>query len=155
MKKNFLPISIDIAGERILIIGGGKSAFKKLQILKRFNAEVDVLAEEVCDAIKQTGVKYFENRYSGEYLRGYLLVYSCTNDPVTDRQIVIDGKREGILVNIHDQPLLCRFVSPAIFRHGKMTVSVGSNGEDVFESIRMRNRIGEFLTDENRKINNN
>jgi len=147
MKKNFLPISLDIAGQTILIIGGGNDAFKKLEILQRFNADVEVLALKVCDKIKNSGVVYYETAYQKELLKGYLMLYSCSNNPELDRQIVEDGKEMGVLVNIHDKPELCQFVSPAIYRNGKITVAVGSNGEDVYESIRLRNTIQEFLTE--------
>ncbi|MBN1984839.1 MAG: bifunctional precorrin-2 dehydrogenase/sirohydrochlorin ferrochelatase [Prolixibacteraceae bacterium] len=147
MKKNFLPISIDISGQKILIIGGGQSAFKKLKILQRFDASVEVLAANVCNEIKQSGVKYREMTYRKEHLKGYFMLYSCTNNYTLDKQILLDGKEMGVLVNIHDQPELCQFVSPAIYKNGKITVAVGSNGEDVYESIRLRNEISEFLTE--------
>lgn len=147
MKKNFLPISINIEGQKILIIGGGSSAFKKLKILQRFGAEVEVLALKVCEEIRERGVRYFETAYHKKHLQGYLMLYSCTNNYELDKQILEDGKETGVLVNIHDQPALCQFVSPAIYKNGKITVAVGSNGEDVYESIRLRNKISEFLTD--------
>lgn len=141
MKKNFLPVSINIAGEKILIVGGGDDALKKLRILQRFDAQVEVLAESVCDEIKQSGVKYTEEAYDKKYLIGYLMLYSCLDDDAQDQQIVKDCHEAGVLVNIHDKPALCQFVSPAIYSHGKITVAVGSNGEDVHESIRIRNLI--------------
>jgi len=147
MKKKYLPISIDISNQKILIIGGGESAYKKLKILQRFDAQVEVIALKVCDEIKTNGVKYIETAYRKELLKGYLMLYSCTNNEELDRQILEDGKEMGVLVNIHDNPKLCQFVSPAIFQNGKITVAVGSNAEDVYESIRVRNLIGEFLTE--------
>lgn len=147
MKKNFLPVSIDISNQKILIIGGGESAYKKLMILKRFNANVEIIALTVCDKIKAVGVPYFETAYKKELLKGYLMLYSCTNNEWLDNQILKDGTEMGVLVNIHDKPELCQFVSPAIFKHGKITVAVGSNAEDVYESIRIRNLLGEFLTE--------
>ena len=146
MKKNFLPISIDISDRKILIVGGGESALKKLRILQRFDAEVEVLGLRICEEIKTGGVKWYESAYKKEFLRGYLMVYSCTNNEELDRQILTDGIKAGVLVNIHDNPELCQFVSPAIYKNGKMTVAVASNGEDVYESIRLRNSIRQFLT---------
>lgn len=148
MNKNFLPISIDIANQKILIIGGGQSAFKKIKILQRYKADVEVLAINVCDEIKKLGIRYFEKEYYKDFLKGYLMLYSCTNNPNVNQQIVIDGKEMGVLVNIHDEPGLCQFVSPAIYKRGNVTVAVGSNGTNVFESIRVRNLIKEFLTEE-------
>jgi len=78
MKKNYLPISIDITNQKILIIGGGQSAFKKLKILQRFGADVEVLAINVCDDIKHSGIKYVECEYEKKMLKGFFMLYSCT-----------------------------------------------------------------------------
>lgn len=143
-----MPVSLDISRGKILLIGGGQSAFKKLKLLKRFDAKVEVLAINVCDEIKESGVTYFESAYSKEKLKGYFMLYSCTNNDELDRQILADGKEADVLVNIHDKPEMCQFISPAIYINGRMTVAVASNGEDVYESIQLRNRIKEFLTRE-------
>lgn len=148
MKKKYLPISIDISEQKILIIGGGGSAFKKLKILQRFDAEVEVIAKVVCSEIKQSGIKYVECEYEKKMLEGFFMLYSCTNNLELDKQILADGKELGVLVNIHDKPELCQFVSPAVFQNGNITVAVGSNAENVYESIKIRNIIGEFLTGE-------
>ncbi len=128
MKKNFLPISINIADQKILIVGGGQDAFKKLKILQRFDAEVEILALKVCEEIKNSGVKYFETAYDKKYLQNYMMLYSCLNNDELDKQIVKDCKEAGVLVNIHDKPDLCQFVSPAIHKQGNITIAVASNG---------------------------
>ncbi len=148
MKKKYLPISIEISDQKILIIGGGESAYKKLKILQRFDAEVEVIAKDVCDEIKQSGIKYVECEYEKMMLKGFIMLYSCTNNFELDLQILADGKEMGVLVNIHDKPELCQFVSPAVFQNGNITVAVGSNAENVYESIKLRNLIGDFLTKE-------
>lgn len=141
MEKNYLPISINIANQKILIVGGGQDALKKLKILHRFNAEVEVLATTICREIKETGVKYFETNYHKKYLKNYLMLYSCVDNIALDKQIVKDCNEAGVLVNIHDKPELCQFVSPAIYKRGNISVAVSSNGQNVYESIRIRNLI--------------
>lgn len=152
MKKNFLPISIDISDQKILIIGGGQSALKKIKILQRFGARLEVVAENIIDQVYETGVTCFRKKYEKSDLRGYLMLYSCTNDEATDRQVAQDGREAGVLVNIHDNPSLCQFVSPAIYQNKNIAVAVSSNGQDVYESIRLRNLIQEFLENQNNQI---
>ena len=144
MEKNYLPIALNIAGEKILIIGGGHSAWNKINILKRFNATIEVVAEHVCDEIKNSGIPYKIKPYEKSDLQGFLMFYSCTNKLELDKQIARDGRDAGVLVNIHDQPALCQFVSPAIYQQGTMRVAVSSNAKDVFASIRMRDEIKRF-----------
>lgn len=145
MAKNFLPISIDISDSKILIIGGGQSALKKIKILQRSGAQIEVIAENIIDEVYETGVACFRKSYEKSDLKGYLMLYSCTNNEILDRQIASDGKEAGVLVNIHDNPALCQFVSPAIYRDGNISVAVSSNAENVYEAIRLRNQIQEYL----------
>ena len=149
MKRNFLPISFDISGQKILIIGGGSSAAKKIRILQRFDAEIEVMAEHFSDEVLNAGVVCIQKSYEKSDLRNFVMLYSCTNNPALDQQILADGKEAGVLVNIHDNPALCQFVSPAIYKDGDITVAVASNATNVYESIRLRNLIQEFL--ENQK----
>ena len=145
MTRNFLPISIDISESKILVIGGGRRALKKIRILQRFGANIEVLAENIIDEVYATDVVCLRKKYDKSDLKGYLMLYSCTNNEMLDRQIAREGKEAGVLVNIHDNPSLCQFVSPAIYQDGNITVAVGSNSENVTESIRLRNLIQEFL----------
>lgn len=149
MKKNFLPISIDISTAKILIIGGGQSALKKIRILQRSGINPEVLAENILEDIRVLGIICHQKAYEKSDLKGYLMLYSCTNNEITDRQIVTDAKDAGVLVNIHDNPSLCQFVSPAIYRIGNISVAVSSNAENVQESIRIRNLIQEFIENQN------
>jgi precorrin-2 dehydrogenase / sirohydrochlorin ferrochelatase len=149
MKRFFLPISIDISDRKILIIGGGQSALKKIRILHRSGANIEVVAENIIAEVFDSGVKCFQKSYEKSDLIGYLMLYSCTNNEELDRQIAMDGRQAGVLVNIHDKPALCQFVSPAIYQDGNISVAVSSNAENVQEAIRLRNKIQEFL--ENQK----
>ncbi|HZL08426.1 MAG TPA: NAD(P)-dependent oxidoreductase [Prolixibacteraceae bacterium] len=145
MTRKFLPISIDISDRKILIIGGGQSALKKIRILQRSGAQLEVVAENVIDEVIATGIVCYRKKYEKSDLKAYLMLYSCTNNEILDQQILEDGKEAGVLVNIHDKPALCQFVSPAIYQDGIITVAVSSNAENVYESIRVRNLIQEFL----------
>lgn len=145
MKKNFLPISIDISDQKILIIGGGQSALKKILILKRSGANIEVVAENIIEEVYASGVVCHLKKYESSDLTGYLMLYSCTNNEILDKQIAQDGREAGVLVNIHDNPALCQFVSPAIYQDGNISVAVSSNAENVYEAIRLRNLVQEYL----------
>jgi precorrin-2 dehydrogenase / sirohydrochlorin ferrochelatase len=145
MERNFLPISIDISNGKILIIGGGQSALKKIRILQRSGANLEVVAENIIDEVYASGVICHSKKYESRDLEGYLMLYSCTNNETLDKQIAQDGREAGVLVNIHDNPELCQFVSPAIYRDGNISVAVSSNAENVYEAIRLRNLIQEYL----------
>ena len=87
MERKFLPISIDISSSKILIIGGGQSALKKIRILLRSGAHLEVVAENIIDEVYETGIVCFRKRYEKSDLNGYLMLYSCTNNEELDKQI--------------------------------------------------------------------
>ncbi len=145
MKKNFLPVAIDISESKILVVGGGSSALKKIKILLRSQAIIEVISDSFIDEIRELDVKCIQKAYESSDLCGYLMLFACTDDEILDKQIATDGREAGVLVNVHDKPALCQFVSPAIYRYGNISVAVSSNGEDVYEAIRLRNIIQEYL----------
>lgn len=145
MEKNYLPIAIDISNSKILIIGGGQSALKKIRILQRSGANIEVVAWNIIDEVYASGVICHLKKYEKSDLNGYLMLYSCTNNETLDKQIAEDGREAGVLVNVHDNPTLCQFVSPAIYRDGNLSIAVSSNAENVYEAIRVRNLIQEYL----------
>ncbi|MCY1634209.1 precorrin-2 dehydrogenase/sirohydrochlorin ferrochelatase family protein [Marinifilum sp. D737] len=144
-KKQFLPIAIDITNKKILIIGGGEDAYKKLKILQRSTDLVEVLAPNIISWIKNTGIKYHEQQYDKEILKNYYLIYSCVEDPAFVRQLIRDCREANVLLNVHDQPDFCEFVSPAIYKQDNISIAVSSNGEDVFKSIKIRNQLKDYF----------
>ena len=151
MKRIFLPIAIDVSNAKILIVGGGQTALKKIKILQRSGVNPEVIAEKITTGIPALGITCRQKSYEKDDLTGCLMVYSCTNNEHLDEQIAIHAREAGVLVNVHDNPELCQFVSPAIYRAGNISIAVSSNAENVQESIRIRNLIQNLI--ENQKIN--
>lgn len=143
--KSFMPISINVRGKKVLLVGGGKVALHKIMSLKNFNCAITIIAREVCNEIKAMPYTYLEKDYDENDLEGYLLVYACTNDSALNQRIKADGEKKRILVNVVDNPELCDFVSPAIYKKDNISIAVSSNGEDVFMSIKIRNLIQKYL----------
>ncbi len=141
----FLPVSINIADKKILLIGGGRVALEKLNSLRRFTCRITIVSRVVDKKILDYPCRIILKSYEKSDLEGFYLVYACTDNPQVNRKIKNDCEDKGTLVNVVDNPASCRFISPAIYKKENMTVAVSSNGEDVKRSIRWRNRIGDFI----------
>ncbi len=141
----FLPISLNITGKKILLIGGGRIAFHKIGFLEQFTRNITVVAMEVLDLIKEKGYTCIEKPYDKTDLDGAFLVYACTNITELNLRVKKDAESLGILTNVVDNPTYCDFVSPAIYKHNHITIAVGSNAQEVHRSIAVRNKIKEYL----------
>ena len=141
----FLPISINVTNKKILLIGGGKVATHKGSIMARFVNQVTVIAPEFTPEIKELPFTFIEKEYEKSDLEGFFLVYVCTGNHELNAQIKADSEELGILASVCDAPLLCDFVSPAIHKVGHVTISVGSNAQNVYQSVDIRNQIKELI----------
>lgn len=140
-----MPIAINIRNKKILLIGGGLVALHKIASLQQYQAELYVQAIQICEEIKNQQISCIEKTYERNDLNGAFIVYACTNIKSLNEQIYSDCQELGILVNIVDNPLLCDFVSPAIYKKDYLSVAVSSNARDVYKSIEVRNKIKTIL----------
>ena len=141
----FLPISINVTGKKILLIGGGKVATHKGTILARFVNQVTVISPDFTSEIKELPFTFIEKEYEKSDLDGFFLVYACTGNHELNHRIKMDAETLNILTSVCDAPLLCDFVSPAIHKAGNITFAVGSNAQNVFQSVELRNQIKELI----------
>lgn len=145
---NFLPISINVTNKKILLIGGGKVATHKATIIARFITDnVTVISPDFTSEIRQLPFTFIQKNYDKNDLKDFFLVYVCTGDHELNRQIKTDAEELGILTSVCDAPLLCDFVSPAIFKQEHLTIAVSSNAQNVYQSIAVRDRIAKLSDD--------
>jgi siroheme synthase-like protein len=152
---NFLPISINISGKKLLIIGGGKVGYHKATILSRFTDKVTVVSPEFHEGFDTLPFVRMKKEYEPDDLHGAFLVYACTEDEALNACIKQDANKLGMLVSVCDNPALCDFVSPAIYREEHLTIAVSSDARNVRQSIDVRNQIRELAAAGKLKIREN
>ncbi|MBK8482343.1 MAG: uroporphyrinogen-III C-methyltransferase [Proteobacteria bacterium] len=138
----FLPLCLNTAGRHVLVVGSGREATLKHEMLTHYGARVTLCTDGVALAEpKPPELRVLEQRYDDALLEGVELLYACTSDRELNRRLGRAARARGILTNVVDDPTHCDFVTPAIFRQGEMSVAVSSNGQDVARSIAWRNAI--------------
>jgi siroheme synthase-like protein len=141
----FLPIAINISSKKILLVGGGKVAKEKLIALQKYTSEITIISEIFNSEIQVLPFITIQKSYEKDDLKGYFLVYACTNNRETNVQIKKDCESMGILACIADTRDLCDFISPAILKRDNLSVAVSSNGEDVRQSLKVRSLISKMF----------
>ena len=142
---DYLPITIKIVSTNILIVGGGKVATHKAQILARFTDHATVVAPEVTQELRALSFHVIEKEFEPSDLDGIQLLFVCTGNHELNHDIKQLAAQRHILTSVCDDPEQCDFISPAIFRNDILTIAVGSDSRDVKRSIRVRNRIKELI----------
>jgi siroheme synthase-like protein len=144
------PIFLELAGRRVVLIGGGTVAVRKTQALLAAGARLIVIAEQtdpVLEAIcRRTNTKLVRGRYSKEYLAGALLAVAATNNKEVNRQIHKDCQQLEVLCNVVDEPHLCDFFIPAVVNRGGLQIGISTEGQCPAYAGHLRKKLEKIFT---------
>lgn len=128
----YLPLSLDIKNQRCLVVGGGAIAQRKITLIARAGAEVDVVSPEILDEVvslcEQSGGKVYQQSFDESFLQGKRLVIAATDSAAVNEQVANAARALGVLVNVVDTPALSDVIFPAIIDRSPLTISVSSSG---------------------------
>jgi siroheme synthase-like protein len=143
------PVSLVIAGQPCLVVGGGRVAVRKIEGLARADTRITVVAprvDPVVERIASAGGARIEHRpYRRGEAAGYRLVLTATGVPEVDAAVAADANAAAVWVNSADDPAHCTVLLPAIHRDGPVTVAVSTAGASPALSAWLRLRIAEML----------
>lgn len=149
--RSFYPIMTDLSGKRCLVVGGGRVAERKIGGLLEANADVTVISPEVTGRVArweaEGRIAVIRREYAGGDGNGAALVFASTDSSEVNRRVWEDAVSRGQPVNVADQPELCTFVVPAVWRHGHLLVAVSTSGTSPMASSRIRDRIEAAIGD--------
>ncbi|MBW8002208.1 MAG: bifunctional precorrin-2 dehydrogenase/sirohydrochlorin ferrochelatase [Planctomycetes bacterium] len=146
------PIFLELEGARVVVIGAGKVATRKVQVLHDAKARVvvvaDVISNEMTAYCKGTDIELIEAKYAKSYLPGARLVIASTSDIETNAQIYKDCQELQILCNVVDDPPHCDFFVPAVIKHGDLQIAIGTDGKCPAYSGYLRKKLEQQFTKE-------
>ncbi|EAF0349488.1 bifunctional precorrin-2 dehydrogenase/sirohydrochlorin ferrochelatase, partial [Listeria monocytogenes] len=97
------PIMLDITGKRVVIIGGGKVALRKVKGLLHTGADILIVGLDVLPEIKELHVQVKEEAYRAEHLIGAFLIFICTNNPEVNQMVLKDRLPEQLVNDTTEQ----------------------------------------------------
>ncbi|PIB25020.1 hypothetical protein BFP76_07690 [Amylibacter kogurei] len=129
--KNF-PMFLKMTDRRVLIIGGGEQAAQKIRLMLKTDAEICVIADEVCSEIQtlvqQERVKHWNEPVSVALMQSAILVFSATGCPSLGAQHAQMAKRANTIINVVDMPDLCEAMTPSIVDRSPLVIAIGTEG---------------------------
>jgi len=127
-----LPVELNLEGKRVLIVGGGEVAGRKLsKVLECRPLSVRVVAPEVSPEVAKMAserVEVVERAFEPGDVEGFDVVFAATDDPDLNRRVADLAREQRAWVNVVDSPELCDFFLQASVRKGELTISVSTGG---------------------------
>jgi precorrin-2 dehydrogenase/sirohydrochlorin ferrochelatase len=143
-----IPIVLHGSDLRVLVVGGGPVADRKVCALLAGGASIRIVAPEVCDSLRELAADQRERVHIER--RGFLeadigdalLVIAATDDPEVNARVIRAARSLGRLVNVADDAAAGDCSLPAVHRAGALHIAVYAGGLPV-AAARIRDAIGE------------
>jgi len=127
------PLWLDLAGRRVVVVGGGPVAARRALVLVGDGADVLVVAPAVCedlaDLIDCALVTWVRRDYLSTDLDDAWLVHTATGDRAVDDQVAADAHAARLWCVRADSAADSSAWSAAVARSGDVSVAVSAGGD--------------------------
>ena len=145
----YFPIFLDASYINALVIGGGEVAARKIELLLKTTNTITVMAADINSGverlIKTNNLIWLDHNYQANILTQYNLVIAATDHANVNSEAAREAHQANILVNVVDQPDLCRYITPAIIDRDPMIIAMSSSGNAPILLRMLREQIEKML----------
>jgi len=122
------PLSLRLAGRRVVVVGGGAVAARRVPALLAAGARVVVIDPAPSRSVRELAeqLELLPREYASGDLGGAWLVHACTSDPAVQAHIEADAEAAGIWCVRADAGSTTRAVTPASGAASGVNVAVTS-----------------------------
>ncbi len=129
---NYL-VGLDLNGRRVVVVGGGTVAQRRLGLLIASGAEVHVISREATPAVEGMATSGQISLELRDYADGDLAeawyAMACTSEPETNAAVVEEASRRRVFCVRADNARLGTAVTPATARYDGMSLGVLAGGQ--------------------------
>jgi len=142
------PLGLRLSGRKVVVVGGGAVATRRVRALVAAGALVTVISPEVTDELAQLEhdgrISVLPRTYASGDVAGAVLVHTATGVEAVDAAVTAEADAAGVLVvNAADAQLSSAWV-PAVASHDDLTVAVFGGG-DPGRSVAVRDAVSALL----------
>ncbi len=142
---NYFPVFFDLTDQKVLVVGAGEVALRKVDLLMRSGASVFVVAPEVHPELLRrasgASINLAVREFIPEDLSGARLVVVATSHRALNRWIANLSDSRAIPVNVVDDREASRFIVPAIIDRDPVLIAVGTSGTSPVLARRLREKL--------------
>ena len=126
------PVSLVLAGRRVLVVGGGIVATRRLGGLFEAGAEVDVVSPAVTPEIEawaaEGRLNLFRRPFEAGAVAGARLCVAAPDEPAVNRSVAVAAERERCFVSAAADSPASSARAMSVLRRGDLELAVGTSG---------------------------
>jgi precorrin-2 dehydrogenase/sirohydrochlorin ferrochelatase len=139
------PAILILDGKPGIVIGGGTIAERKIRTLLDAGAQVRAIAPTATPGVAELAasgrIEWVSRGYEDGDLKGAHVAIAATDDRATNEAVYEEATREGIPVNVVDDPEHSTFIAPSIVRRGDLLIAISTGGANPALAVRLRERL--------------
>src|ERR1700755_218687 len=129
--ENAFPAGLRLTGRRVVVVGGGTVAQRRLPLLIANGADVHVITRSATPAVEaMTGITLTLREFRAGDLEGAWYAIAATDDPDVNAAVVAGAERRHVFCVRADVAREGSAVTPASFEYEGLSVGVLAGGED-------------------------
>ncbi|WP_071123758.1 precorrin-2 dehydrogenase/sirohydrochlorin ferrochelatase family protein [Leptotrichia massiliensis] len=150
----WFPLFINLENKKVLVIGGGKVAAKKIEKILEYGADITVVTENVMEEklLKLENVK-IENNQKIEndkakiekLVKGYFLVIAATDNEELNENIANVCDSNGMLINNVSSKIKMNAMFGGIVKNSEFQIAISTSGKNCKRSRAMKSEIQKVL----------
>ena len=140
-KKLYFPMFVDLTDKKVVVVGAGTIAKRRIRTMAEFTSRLVVIAPEVKLTI-------LRKTYQQEDICDAAMVIAATSDSKVNQEIYAACKCLGIPVNVYKDKTKCDFFFPGVATFEHVVVGVSSSGREQRKSRGLAEKIQGFLKEE-------
>lgn len=133
-KQAYFPMFVSLAGKKVLIVGGGRVAARRVETLLEFSCDITVVAPQAEERIvrwQEEGRLTWEQRiFHPEDVNGAFFVIAAADDRTVNDSVAACCREEQIIVNHAGDKAQCDFYFPGIVKKEQVVIGVTASGSD-------------------------
>lgn len=141
---------LDLTRARVLVVGGGAVACRKVETLAESGARPDLIAPELTPELTaltaRMGLLVRRGVYQDGDAAGYRVVFAATDRRDVNAAVARDAEAAGAWVNVADDPEASTLLVPAAVRRGEVLVALSTGGASPLLARRVRERLERVVT---------
>ena len=139
---DYLPLFHNLRGRRVLVIGGGEIALRKVRLVQEASALITIVAKDFCPDLLEmdardtadgcNGLELISAAYQHQHLlqhRDTVMVIAATNDRDLNRLVSEHAQAAHMLANVVDDPSFSTVIFPSIVDRSPIQVAISSGGD--------------------------
>lgn len=144
------PVLLDVSRLRVLVVGGGAVALRKVRGLVDAGARPEIVSPEIHPELEALVRAYRllwqARRYESSDVLDMSLVFAATGSAEVNQAVALDADENQIPVNVADDGEGSTFHVPSSIRRDDVVVAVSTGGASPLLARRLRERLEAVVT---------